>query len=265
MRLVPQKLLDLVDERIDRRLADQQAAGPAITGAAAGTVNARTGPTTALVTLDGSSVATPVKVYGDVNISQGDRVGLARIGVDWTVTGTFTRRQSITAPLDAGAGTHRAVFGADTPAELQAYGILEAFLWYDTDKTSNIELGYFFIGSSNSLDGGANQKVLLFGNVDYPTAGVPSSATVGSVKTNFQINMFNETALGFGYTIFKDSVIQINNSVPAVFVGATNTTFNGSGAVNFSQATAWDNGIGFQRRNGGAVSVAGDPGKGLVN
>lgn len=244
-----QEMIALVDERI-------RAAFHTIT--AAGTVVERTGSTTCMVVLDGSSLPVPVKAFGDVNVAEGDRVGLVRLGVDWTIIGTFVRRQSITWPLDALSGQHRAVAGSDTPAELQAYGILEALLFYVTDKTTPFpELGYFFIGSSNSLDGGANQKVMLFGNVDYPTPGVPSSATVASVKTNFQMNLFNTTTAGLGYTIFKDSIIQINNTVPSLLVGAADTNFSGN--------TAWDNGVGWQRRNGGAVSVAGDPGKGILN
>jgi hypothetical protein len=167
----------------------------------------RTGPTTALVTYDGSSLAAPVKVFGDVNIAEGDRVGLLRLGVDWTVIGTFTRRRSITMPDDATTGTQRMVFGASTPPELVAYGLTVALIGYVTDVVTGIEMGYFFIGISNAMDAGADDRAMVFGNVSYPVPGDPTSAVAANVKTNFQMDHFAQHP----FTLFKDHDVWFNS------------------------------------------------------
>lgn len=43
----------------------------------------------AMVVMDGSSVAMPVKVIGNVNPGVGDRVHLTRYGSDWVITGAY--------------------------------------------------------------------------------------------------------------------------------------------------------------------------------
>lgn len=190
-------MVDLIDERI---LAHSER----IT--AAGTVVTRTGATTASVTFDGSAVPTPVKVFGDVNIDEGDRVGLVQLGVDWTIVGTFTRRRNVTYPDGATTGTMREVLGATTPPELIAYGISVANLFYLTDSVTGVEVGYEFIGASNTVaayPATSGYRALVFGNVTYPTPGNPASATVSNVKTAFQLNQFTESP----YTIFKDQHI----------------------------------------------------------
>jgi hypothetical protein len=206
-----QDMIDLINEQI-------RASQTQLTSAA--TVVRRTGATTALVTFDGSALAVPVKVFGDVNIDEGDRVGLVRLGVDWTVVGTFTRRRSITMPDDATTGTQRAVFGANTPPELASYGIATAVLFYVNDVTTGLEVGYFFIGQSNRMDAGAIYRALVFGNVTYPTAGMPSSATAANVKTNFQMNHWAQART----TVFKDHDVQVWTPVgapaaPRLYVG----------------------------------------------
>jgi hypothetical protein len=59
---------------------------------AVGTLSSRPSDTSVYVTFDGSTVAVPCKVFGDVNAYPGDRVGLQRFGSDWVVVGTYTRR-----------------------------------------------------------------------------------------------------------------------------------------------------------------------------
>lgn len=172
---------------------------------------------------------------------------------------------SITWPNGATTGEARIVAGADTPPELVAYGILHALLWYVTDFTTGLEVGYFFAGQSNTMDTG-NQKDLLFGNVKYPVPGNPASATMADVKTNHQIELFNTSLPGQGLTIFKDSIIQINPTVPSIDIFCTNVLFANSGDVGFfGPRVYFQNGTTFERQNGGNVSVAGDAGKGLVN
>jgi len=154
------------------------------------------------VVLDGSAVAVPVKQFRAFPVFPGMRVGLVRIGTDWVVIGSFTNP-------GAGTGQQRMAVGADTPPELQTYGIGVAMLMYDVDKTSGLEVGYFFIGVSNTLDSTANEKVMLFGHVKYPTPGDPSSPTASNVKTDHQINLE-------GFTWFKDSSVRFLDSVPYV-------------------------------------------------
>lgn len=154
------------------------------------------------VVLDGSAVAVPCKMLRAFPVFPGMRVALVRFGTDLTVIGSFTNP-------GAGTGQQRMAVGADTPPELQAYGIGVAMLMYDTDKTSGLEVGYFFIGVSNVLDSTANEKVMLFGYVKYPTPGDPTSPTTSNVHTAHQINLD-------GFTWFKDSAIRVINSVPYV-------------------------------------------------
>jgi len=166
---------------------------------------------------------------------------------------TFKRlvRQLI-FPSNARTGESRIVVGADTPPELQAYGVIVALLFYVTDVATGLEIGYFFIGQSNTMDIG-NQKDLLFGNVAYPTPGDPSSPGMVDVKTNHQIELFHHPVIGQGYTIFKDSKIRVNSSVPALelfnaltFFQGGQTQFNGSD-VFFQGDDVWfGNGVAHQ-------------------
>lgn len=78
----------------------------------------------------------------------------------------------------------------------------DLFVAGDTNHTGP-EVGYFWIGSSNRFDGAGDGRVLAYGNVTYPTVGVPSSATMSDVKTNFQQNMHSQ----YPQTIFKDHTV----------------------------------------------------------
>lgn len=214
-----EQLLTLIDQRADQRIAAYAAGAAQLSGASGGTVVQRTGRTTCLITLDGSALAVPVKVFGDVEIMEGDRVGVVRIGLDWTVVGTFTRRRSITMPDETDTGEQRMVWGADTPVELQTYGLTVAMIAYTIDFVTGLEVGYFFMAVSNQMDG-ANARALVFGNVSYPTPGNPATATAANVKTNFQMDMFAQ----FPFTIFKDQTV-------LDFPGVNRQIDQGSGAV----------------------------------
>lgn len=138
-------------------------------------------------------------------------------------------RNSITWPAGAASGQTRIVVGADTPAILMTYGIQVAILFYIKDAQSNLEVGYLFIGPSNILDGGANDNVLVFGQVLYPVPGDPNSATVANVKTNFQMNLDQgEEFPAGGWTKFKDFPIRIVNNVPSVSFENPDVTFSAS-------------------------------------
>lgn len=146
---------------------------------------------------DGSALAVPVKQVRGLPMSAGARVVMGKFGSDWVILGGLTNPAT-------GTGTSRIVIGADVPPELRTYGIDTAIISYLNDKTTNIEAGYFFIGSSNRFDGGASDnRVLAFGNVVYPTLGDPLSATQNDVKTNFQQNMNSP----YPQTIFKDQEV----------------------------------------------------------
>jgi hypothetical protein len=112
-------------------------------------------------------------------------------------------------PAGATSGSIRMVIGADVPPELQAYGIQVAILAYQTNNSSGLEVGYFWIGTSNSFDGAGDNIVQAFGNVVYPTPGNPGSAVVGSVKTNFQQNMFSP----YPQTVVKDQELHVWTNV----------------------------------------------------
>jgi hypothetical protein len=111
----------------------------------------------------------------------------------------------ITFPGGARSGQPRMVVGAKTPSELAVFGIDQALLSYVTDVVTGVEVGYFFIGSSNRMDGTGKTRAMVFGNVTYPTPGDPDSATQNDVATNFQQNMKEQVLVDGGdATIFKD-------------------------------------------------------------
>lgn len=111
---------------------------------------------------------------------------------------------SITLPAGATTGTPRFEIGGSTPPELVAFGIDVAIRSFVVNKTTLLEVGYFWIGLSNRFDGFGDNIVQAYGNVVYPTPGVPSSATVTNVFTNFQQNLHAP----YPQTIFKDQNIQ---------------------------------------------------------
>lgn len=90
--------------------------------------------------------------------------------------------RSITWPPGARTNEARIVVGADLPDEMQD-DIVAAVLFYVVDPVSNLEQGYFFIANSNT-NVEFNQPSLIYGQVQYPTPGDPSSATSADVKGN---------------------------------------------------------------------------------
>lgn len=197
------------------------------------------------VQLDGSALAVPVKQFRSFPVFPGMRVGLVRIGTDWVVVGAFTNP-------GAGTGTMRMALGADTPPELKAFGVEVAFLLYVTKKETGVELGYFFIGLTNTLDLG-NDEGTLFGSVIYPVAGDPTSATMSQVKTHFQMS-WDLDGTGSKFTLFKDHTIQIMSSVPWFYMQTGMTlghptltktvTFEGAAVNGDTRATlSWDGSI----------------------
>ena len=189
------KLADMIASYVDRAIKAMPimtAVGTVATSPSQVSTDAMT------VVIDGSATAVPVKLTRGLPLSQGARVVLVRFGSEWTIVGSLTNPS-------VGTNSSRMVIGADTPAELRSYGIDTAILSYINDVTSGLEVGYFFIGTSNRFDGGGNNRVQAFGNVVYPTPGVPSSATVSNVKTNFQQDMFTP----FPQTIFKDQTVEL--------------------------------------------------------
>lgn len=134
--------------------------------------------------------------------------------------GTSFKRlvRKIVLPNNAKSGQSRIEVGADTPSELVSFGILNALLFYITDKNTGVEVGYFFIGMTNSIDAGASQRALVFGNVTYPTPGNPSSPTAADVKTNFQQDQFTQNP----DTIFKDHNVVLNPGISLLIDGPGN-------------------------------------------
>lgn len=75
-------LIQLIDQRVRAAQASNRSAGTCVSRAAAGP--------TADVVFDGSTVAMPVKVLGNVFVQPGDRVVMDRYGSDWVVTGSWS-------------------------------------------------------------------------------------------------------------------------------------------------------------------------------
>lgn len=78
-------LIRMVDARIEAALRRTEAYGTVASRDTAGPG--------AMVTMDGSTVAVPAKVFGHVHTFEGDRVALVLIENKWCVVGTFARRQ----------------------------------------------------------------------------------------------------------------------------------------------------------------------------
>lgn len=146
-------------------------------------------------------------------------------------------------PFDP-ANPHRIVAGAGTPPELVSYGILEAILFYITDKSSHLEYGYFFVGQSNSMDGGADDKALVMGQTLYPTPGDPTSPTMSDVRTNLQFDLYGSANPGIAYTIFKDAVIQMNATVGQLLSSVPNWYLTDN-KINFIRTNTTDEAIGI--------------------
>lgn len=132
---------------------------------------------------------------------------------------------SITWPAGASVGNMRMVVGADAPHELQLYGITVAMLFYVTKFETGVELGYFFIALSNTLDTN-NCEACLFGSVRYPTPGDPTSPVMSTVKTHFQMS-WDIDGTGLDYTVIKDKNYVFNASVPQVVSNAVQHFFYG--------------------------------------
>lgn len=75
------------------RLIDQRIASAVSQPTRMGTVSDRQQNNRAMVVLDGSSQAVPVKVFANAHVLEGDRVGLVKFGSEWVVIGGFTPRQ----------------------------------------------------------------------------------------------------------------------------------------------------------------------------
>jgi hypothetical protein len=163
------------------------------------------------VAFDGSAVAVPVKQIRLFPLFPGMRVALVKLGSDWTVIGSFSNPST-------GTGSMRMTMGVDTPPELMFFGVEVAWLLFVTDKDDGVELGYFFIGISNKLDGSGDEKVCLFGHCTYPTPGDPASPAPANVRTHHQMNLA-------GSTVFKDHLVRFFNSVPRLQLDS-NVDFN---------------------------------------
>ncbi len=163
------------------------------------------------VVMDGSALAVPVKQVRGVPVGVGARVMLEKVGADprtaeWVCVGPVSDPSQ-------GQGNRLAV-GGDVPSELRFYGVEVATLWYIVDATTGVELGYFFEGLSNSIQvSGVIQKYKLSGQVIYPVAGDPTSATDLHVKTWQRISLS-------GITIFRDNPIIFSASVDSVTIAA---------------------------------------------
>ncbi len=194
MGVLADRIADMIASYVDgaiRKIPVMTAVGTVVTSPQQKTTDPLT------VVVDGSALSVPVKQVRGLPLVQGARVVLVRFGSDWAVVG------SLSNPA-IGTNTSRIVIGADMPEELQAYGIETGILSYITDKTTGIEVGYFFIGCTNSIDAFANVRALVFGNVTYPIPGLPDTATSLDVRTNFQQDMFNQVPS----TVFKDHNVE---------------------------------------------------------
>lgn len=81
---VPDELLDAIDDRIKALMPQPPIAGTV-------TYRDTTGAGVTCV-FDGSPGTMPCKVYAGVDVVEGDRVGIIKIGSEWVVFGCFSRR-----------------------------------------------------------------------------------------------------------------------------------------------------------------------------
>lgn len=137
--MVTADLLNAIDERVRRVQQENRALG---------TVAEVTGLVDALVTFDGSSLAIPVKVFGDVSIVEGDRVGLERYGVWWIVTGTLTRRW----PASNGLRKTQSTGGTTTSGTYGNTPDVAEFTFVKRWDTTNITVKIFASGYTDVAD-----------------------------------------------------------------------------------------------------------------
>lgn len=149
---------------------------------AVGTVASRTYDMWAMVTLDGSSLAVPVRMSADVDAHESDRVGLIKFGADWVVTACFTRRWPAVAHLNA-AGQTGSTTSASYTAMPGAPQVQITKMW-DTTRlqarvdlslsttvaTTNVEIGV-------SVDGATAVPILPGLQISQASVHTPMSAT----------------------------------------------------------------------------------------
>lgn len=237
--LLGDEIAAYIDQAVRRAISSvQTAVGTVVTSPSQVSTNPLT------VVIDGGALAVPVKGFRALPIFPGARVALVKFGSDWTVIGAYTNP-------GAGTGSSRIVIGGDVPAELRSFGIDTAYLTYITDVNSGLEVGYFFIGGSNRFDGTGTNRVQAFGNVVYPTPGVPSSATMSQVKTNFQQQMFSP----FPQTTFKDQEVHLWTSLRILSPNAP----GGAAHIEYTRADgnigAWLDDLGWRAGQPGGTNA----------
>lgn len=229
----PDQLIRLIDERADKRIAAFAKSGGSLTGATSGTVVHRDGPTTCQVTLDGSTLAVGVKVLGAVELLAGDRVGLLRIGTDWVVIDTFTRRRSLTLPDGAEPDDPAIVIGPEIPALIEDYytfftAEVHAVMVYRINQT---EYSYDALYSFAGADVAIGRGTVIAGNV---SEAFSVGATAGSAIT--YLNRFHGNHVAISNSTFPGGAFTIDGfSAPRGrrdFVSSTaNTAAIGAEAV----------------------------------
>jgi hypothetical protein len=158
-------LLDVIDQRI-KTSAERTSA--------VGTVAYRSTSfhdRECLVTFDGSSVAVPCKMAGDVEVQSGDRVGLQKFGSDWAVIVSFTRRwpNEIGFDTTAATGTSTSTTYTDVPGS-PAFTIIKRY-----DETT-LKL-YVSVSCSSDSTGMRAMFGLSDGTTTYDVVSVHLGAT----------------------------------------------------------------------------------------
>lgn len=170
--------LALIDDRI-RALTQRTTA--------VGTVASRPTDTSVYVTFDGSTIAVPCKVFGDVQAYSGDRVGLQRFGTDWVVVGTYTRRYPTEFAMSGQGGGQSTTSGSFADIS----GIAGTFVKRDT--ASRVRLSW--MGSNFNSGGTAEVYYGAKLTAQDSSATVYGSYTIGELYHAVQ----NGTVAGFAY------------------------------------------------------------------
>lgn len=235
----PDQLIKLIDERADKRIAAFAKGGGSLIGATPGTVVHRDSLSVCQVTLDGSALAVPVKVLGAVELLAGDRVGLLRIGTDWVVIDTFTRRRSLTVPDGADVDEPATVIGPDIPALLLSqYEFFGATVHAATiHRINETEYSYdalYSFGGSDVAIGRGN----VAGGIVYEALSVGADTGIGIAF----LNRFGNTEVAISNAVFPGGAFTIDGiSAPRGrrdFVSSTaDTSAIGAEAVVLTSAS----------------------------
>jgi len=182
---------------------------------AAGTVSTFTpGTARAMAQFDGSSLAVPVKVMGNVRIRAGDRVGLIRVGSDWVIFGTLNVARLIEGYAFTRAGTLATAVGATEVALTAWEGV--TIPTYRNGRLYSFE-GHGFVYDTGSSGNGSLQTVLFREQLNNSgstlLASVPVVSLGGSIVVQWSHTSYAKNTSGLDVAVANGPGLSITKTL----------------------------------------------------